>query len=39
MVAIRLALLHKEDLSQLGIPSEDITVEQGASSGALLTVY
>jgi len=39
VAAIRLALRHKKDLSQLGIASEDITIEQGASLGALLTVY
>ena len=39
VAAIRLALRHKKDLTQLGIASQDITVEQGASFGALLTVY
>ena len=37
--AIRLALRHKHDLSQLGVPREFIRLEQGLSVGAVWLVF
>ena len=37
--AIRLALRHKHDLSQLGVPGESIHLEQGLSVGAVWLVF
>lgn len=37
--AIRLALRHKDDLSQLGSVRESVTLEQGQSVGAVWLIY